>query len=71
MNNNTEPFSSNQEMYDRINYLEQRVEELEEENERVDWAMPYFPKNVTVIVMRKTYKICFYKFETTVQLLFK
>ena len=33
MNNNTEPFSSNQEMYDRINYLEQRVEELEEEND--------------------------------------
>lgn len=31
--NNNEPFSSNQEMYDRINYLEQRVEELEEENE--------------------------------------
>lgn len=28
-----EPFSSNQEMYDRINYLEQRVEELEEEND--------------------------------------
>lgn len=33
MDNNTEPFSSNQEMYDRINYLEQRVEELEEEND--------------------------------------
>ena len=32
MNNNNEPFSSNQEMYDRINYLEQRVEELEEGN---------------------------------------
>lgn len=31
--NNKEPFSSNQEMYDRINYLEQRVEELEEEND--------------------------------------
>lgn len=31
--NNNEPFSSNQEMYDRINYLEQRVEELEEEND--------------------------------------
>ena len=31
--NNVEPFSSNQEMYDRINYLEQRVEELEEEND--------------------------------------
>lgn len=31
--NNKEPFSSNQEMYDRINYLEHRVEELEEEND--------------------------------------
>jgi len=31
--NNNEPFSSNQEMYDRINYLEHRVEELEEEND--------------------------------------
>ena len=30
--NNNEPFSSNQEMYDHINYLEHRVEELEEEN---------------------------------------
>lgn len=30
--NNNESFSSNQEMYDRINYLEQRVKELEEEN---------------------------------------
>lgn len=28
-----EPFASNQEMYDRINYLEHRVEELEEEND--------------------------------------
>lgn len=31
-----EPFASNQEMYDRINYLEQRVEELEEENEALN-----------------------------------
>lgn len=36
MDNNTEPFSSNQEMYDRINYLEQRVAELEEENEALN-----------------------------------
>ena len=34
--NNNEPFSSNQEMYDRINYLEHRVEELEEENEALN-----------------------------------
>lgn len=34
--NNNEPFSSNQEMYDRINYLEQRVEELEEENDSLN-----------------------------------
>lgn len=34
--NNNEPFSSNQEMYDRINYLEQRVAELEEENEALN-----------------------------------
>lgn len=34
--NNKEPFASNQEMYDRINYLEQRVEELEEENEALN-----------------------------------
>lgn len=33
---NKEPFASNQEMYDRINYLEQRVEELEEENEALN-----------------------------------
>lgn len=31
--NSNEPFPSNQDMYDRINYLEQRVEELEEEND--------------------------------------
>lgn len=31
-----EPFASNQEMYDRINYLENRVEELEEENEALN-----------------------------------
>lgn len=30
--NNNEPFSSNQQMYDRINYLEHQVQQLEEEN---------------------------------------
>lgn len=30
--NNNEPFSSNQEMYDHINYLEHQVQQLEEEN---------------------------------------
>ena len=39
--NNNEPFSSNQEMYDRINYLENRVEELEEENNHLNSELEY------------------------------
>lgn len=43
---NLEPFSSNQEMYDRINYLEKRVEELEEMNTSLEEDNAYLSEEL-------------------------
>lgn len=43
---NLEPFSSSQEMYDRINYLEKRVEELEEMNTSLEEDNAYLSEEL-------------------------